>query len=755
MSYEITSEFNDRPPDGDIEKRLCELWEEKSGRPETEGVEEFTLVIALEKPQRDSRCIANSILGALESTPPANAYEWSLKWGQTRIAVSPDDRPFEVRFVNYYMDESKAFMPLMTTVTGRPSELLCASPDDTPDPIQIRINDDESIRYEAAVLQIERLVDEAVWATCSRMLAESEMTPAEAFSRAVAVVKSRGFDFKYLSVSEILASHERFCETSVRLYGDRHGQNTLPKVIGLISLDSHELVPGYESSYRAAAEETVDTECPVCKDIAATKKESIPEVVAVSITAGKELHIGHMFHVVKAALHRSLNNGADSFVVEVNDTGPRIEALIEQGARLTGLSRAQIIGRIESGAVAPTELHEWYKHGREQGRSLYATIPENPSVRMEHQRSKTEELLGRLVPTSRCEALKSSDFDHGHVLAHSDPAWRATGSERIGGMQLRRKGGPTAYLTRMSFVDNIIRRHSPNRVVYVDSASETGKATRHVEAITDTKVEVRNGAAVGLDFSILSGISSTEATSMERALYKLETEYGIEPADVVKNIGYLITFMPAVKYPGKESFYNFHDVDSVVRAIDAAATMRRSDLALMESFIKKVEIDAEIEFVQEASKPEKTVVLKFLRSRAGYLINELHTGPSRDYALQLQEPARIVRASRKQFPDYSQRLAVYAYLAAELEGQTSEVREVSTTLQALQMMGYQTAELQEDALHIMAERDIELQYELPLLNLVLWNTLQTVNVVRSLTPDAHYQISRAIAIVRKAFGDEE
>ena len=68
------------------ENLIQECWEDRVGRPITDGNERYTLILAYSTPPTNIAEPVSMVLSALEHVDGSFGYAWSERWGNTRVS---------------------------------------------------------------------------------------------------------------------------------------------------------------------------------------------------------------------------------------------------------------------------------------------------------------------------------------------------------------------------------------------------------------------------------------------------------------------------------------------------------------------------------------------------------------------------------------------------------------------------------------------------------------------------------------------
>lgn len=723
----MTESFRDQMLSGQSEvyADLQSIWNQKRGRPPIDTEPQFSLAVCLASPQFAVDDFADNMVSHLANTDPETMYRWSKEWGQARIALAPGQDRFVM--VDTQGEDSKRYSPIFTRAKCRPSEMMAAKRELVENAITIVINDDEPVSMEGAVLQVERMVDEAVWTICNGIQETEQVPGAAAYSRAVEYVQKRGLNIAYATANTILDLKSSLPDAPVRLYGDIHKQSTVPPIIGIILYGG--LPVGAEIKYPKAQsdKEAIQSDC--LENHSIIELADSEDIVAnLSITLGKRLHAGHLFMFVKAW---SALRGSDraSMCVEFNDTGPQIDAMLEVAASETGKSVEFVAAAISAGYYALKEVESWYGRRNKDPVGMYYVPRAEPLLSMSTQAEEMHRLLQSTFPNIPMRTYTSSTTDYSHVLSHSDYSWRSTGFEVMDGHVLAKRGGTTALLARMGFLDRVARENPESKLVYIDSSPTIATATRLSERIIGYKPEIVKGAALGFDFDIHSGSSPRDDITIAQFLDWYHQEVNDDEEQLALDLEYMMTFMPlACPKDDPEAFYNFANLEGLRRAIAVSHSERLGFLKdIATCAFPVLPNDEGIAFREGAPKAERVAIKKILRSALGQLKNQHpHVYKARDLDFAFIPPG------------YLHEELTYLASGNLLAGESISIDAPTgvaidpTLIKLLQAQGYTSIDKLQHAAHLMLARDISFQFQLTPYQLLFKNLVSIVTHVSAL-----------------------
>ena len=383
------------------------------------------------------------------------------------------------------------------------------------------------------------------------------------------------------------------------------------------------------------------------------------------------------------------------------------------------------------------DLERWYVK-RKKEEKKYRTI-RNQQIQMplRQQANSVFDTLAPVFGQFRHGFLLSSELDTEVLLKYSNIKWQNTGFENINNFVLKRNGKPTAFLTRMAFLNEIIKTRT-GEIIYVDSTNAIKNAIGVIEGITGRTIYSVPGAAVGFDFVIHSGSHSKDDVTLTSIYKWYLNSVSCQLSELIDDINYLTIFLPMhiSEHKKDEGFYNFRTVNDLKAAIIEVHKKRIETLDKIKQARLLITIGTKSiikpntpSFIKQKSKYALQKFIK--RAYRTFTKGDLSV---KSYYNYLEEQPENINAANRECPKgvTTSQNKLYYYLLKCLQ---CNINIHSTTLDILRLEGYCSNEELISALNNLLNFDIEMKLQLSYSQMILHHIMLIMDNYLSLSKE--------------------
>jgi len=544
---------------------IRQAWEDRDGRPVTDGNEAYTFIYGIVEPPI---CIDEPIdmfLDGLGSVDPNFAYNWSERWGNTRISKNVRQSN-EAFFVEYGTSESNKYDAISSKLKKPASSFFNNSNSHFENPLLLLLNNEETT-LEGALLQIERMLDEVVWRKSQKIIRDNPSTDNQtAFSNALEFIRTSGVDIRYTSEDSILKLKQKDSSIPVRIYGNIFRHNTIPEVIGAI-VSSKEDFCNYG---KPPSRDILLNEEKLNLDL--NENDIAIKGIMTAVTVAKRPHLGHL--LLEASAMNVYNTvDADLKIIEANDIGPRIVGTVRAISESTSLPIDEIVSNINTSKISNIELESYYRK-RSNIESFYSYESIIDQLHLDKQAmnwAKTlqssdefDDKLSQIILDSRTDKKL-----HQLIINELSPKWNGFGyaltNHKNSTIVLEKNGQPTSTEARIAAIIRAIGSFSLSQLYIVDHSKDVKKAAEIVSSkiYKDFPITVVSGAALGYDSEIVSG---SKGNSMALEDIRWDGSISLKAA-----CQFLISSTYQFSPDGRDPFYNFKDQNAFIDSINKSS----------------------------------------------------------------------------------------------------------------------------------------------------------------------------------------
>lgn len=623
------------------------IWQEKREKVVDSVIYPIGISITIDNLNFDWHMIIYGILALLRRNPQ-QALEWSRHWGRAIVMIHPE-KPLSFNFTTDEGDEEKMGVVLSTDQKINSLNFINSKYNIGYYNVLLNL---EQISLEGAILQIERMVDEAVWCNFLRTkrLLQDKLSEDEVYALAVEDIWEKGVRIAYVKEEQILDMKRMDMSLPVRVYGNVLNSNIVPRVIGAVVL------PDFNCSIAPNVIDRVKTHrSPILDKIAKAKikiNNCVPEIqhltiiedsfVCVGVTLAKELHIGHILSFSYAAILRKTINSHFPLYLEANDVGERIFGLVAGVAEKYNISAQNAINALSENKITFEEINLCYQTRKENGylfKEARKILKDNNFPLLKKCIDDTILQLQnfgfsqiKIISDSSCneeyqnlikrfdDKLLNLGF---HFLRYRDGSRKKM-------IVLKRRGLPTAVAMRTSFLMKAKLSHANTIPIFVDADKSITQAKDLFLMMDKGGVIQIEGVGVGFEMKMASGTSGNIITARE--LWKIFHNHCSINGDELNNYFlatlsfFLLTRWATSKAYKRHTFDKYHPVG-----------LSFFDYKDNQAFIKDFLLCAEemFEFLRLIENIKKRIISKinnecssiygtqFSRKRFDYLLNKL------------------------------------------------------------------------------------------------------------------------------------
>ncbi|MDO8452396.1 MAG: hypothetical protein Q7S79_01445, partial [bacterium] len=549
------------------------------GRLPTPG--EHGMYIALDCAKPDLADLTKGLLEALSSS--GHSLDWALHYGRVLVGINNQLNTGCV-LLGDHDEKTSNYTTLRTTALIEPSELIQTLPRGTL--AEIVINE-QSTTVEGLVITYAHLIDELVLDTYNKLLRAPKTDSAVVYQDAISLVMRHGFSVRTANTAEILGAKKADPKTSIRIYGSGVNKD-VPQIMGAVVYKPYveDVTDDYIARLVTHNDQVHESK------VSAQDREprNVRPIVATSVTLGKRLHAGHMFHLATADLVRATLGKETPLVLINNNTGPRPAGTLVTLAKYHGLDLEETARLMSRKEIEIEEILSAYKDRYERGDEVNKAARILDQGNLDIFASVLDETLMELKKAGLVvDVLQESDsvLNQRINVGGVNPRLRGSGMSAIripGGVAILQRGGELtvtgkAIASMMELKDRYAHNGDVPQVVMVEGSKETTDAVVAASAIPDLREAIQiPGTGVSINGTQAHGTTGETLTINELNKAFLE----IHPDGIlIDALRHLVLTRPLVVKDRRKpdlstATYEYKDNESLVQSILKAYSQHRA-----------------------------------------------------------------------------------------------------------------------------------------------------------------------------------